>query len=288
MFNTLFTSLPVIFLGIFERDLQPATLLAVPELYTKGQRNGGFDLLLYLGWMFMSSSEAMLIFFCMFGLFGQSLFTQDNDLFAMGDMTFTACIMLINIKMQLIEMHSKSIVVPISLVLSIGGWWLWNIVLSAIYANNTIYHVKGAFFYLFGRNPAWWATLILIVIAAIIFELGVSSLRAAFRPTDVDIFQELEQDLQIRKRFEEAAASQLQQGWDRGTKRSSAEIERAAEERRREGEVQDLLNRPRVMEEGRAEGATKRNGVAGETDPRKSADIQEMLSRRFGNVRSEL
>ncbi|KAF2233405.1 phospholipid-translocating P-type ATPase [Viridothelium virens] len=291
MFNTLFTSLPVIFLGIFERDLQPATLLAVPELYSKGQRNGGFNLVLYLGWMFMSSSEAMLIFFCMFGLFGQVNFTQDNDLFAMGDLTFTACIMLINIKMQLIEMHSKSAVVPLSLVLSVGGWYLWNIVLSATYHNNVIYHVKGAFFTQFGRNPAWWATLVLVVMAAVVLELGVASLRAAFRPNDVDVFQELEQDLQIRKRFEEAAASELRQGWDRGTKRSSAEIEREEEEKRREGEVQDLLNRPRVMEEGRAEAAGRRvegRVVGEEMEPRKSAEIHEMLSRRFGSVRSEL
>ena len=36
MFNTLFTSLPVLVLGIFYKDLSAITLLAVPELYTKG------------------------------------------------------------------------------------------------------------------------------------------------------------------------------------------------------------------------------------------------------------
>ena len=33
LFNTLFTSLPVIFMGIFEQDLSASTLMAVPELY---------------------------------------------------------------------------------------------------------------------------------------------------------------------------------------------------------------------------------------------------------------
>lgn len=59
MFNTLFTSLPVIFMGVFEKDLSASTLLAVPELYTIGQRNGGFNFRVYLGWMFMASGEAM-------------------------------------------------------------------------------------------------------------------------------------------------------------------------------------------------------------------------------------
>lgn len=99
MFNTLFTSLPVIFTGIFEKDLLPATLLAVPELYTKGQKNGGFNIRIYLGWTFMAATEAMIIFFCMWSLFGEVAFTDDNSLFAMGDMTFTACVIFISVKM---------------------------------------------------------------------------------------------------------------------------------------------------------------------------------------------
>lgn len=73
MFNTLFTSLPVIFMGVFEKDLAASTLLAVPELYTKGQRNGGFNFRIYLGWMFVAASEAMIVFWCMWGLYGRAV-----------------------------------------------------------------------------------------------------------------------------------------------------------------------------------------------------------------------
>ncbi|KAF2726539.1 hypothetical protein EJ04DRAFT_453155, partial [Polyplosphaeria fusca] len=42
--NTSFTSLPVMFIGNFEKDLAASTLLAVSELCkTMGQKNGGFD-----------------------------------------------------------------------------------------------------------------------------------------------------------------------------------------------------------------------------------------------------
>lgn len=98
MFNTLFTSLPVIFIGIFEKDLLASTLLAVPELYTKGQRNGGFNWKVYLAWMFTAASEAMAVYFIMLHLYGYINFTTDNGLFAMGDMTFTACVILIGAK----------------------------------------------------------------------------------------------------------------------------------------------------------------------------------------------
>jgi phospholipid-translocating ATPase len=181
-------------------------------------------------------------------------------------------------------MHNKSIVVAIAFLCSVGGWFLWNIILAATYHNNKIYDVKDGFFVRFGRNALWWLTLILIVSSVIVFELGVGSLRAAWFPTDVDTFQELEQDLMIRKRFEEAASMELQQGWDRGEKRSSFELSREREERVREEQVQKLLaNRPEKLEEG----AAGRNSMAvndsaaerGEVPRHRKTDIPYMLSR---------
>lgn len=100
MFNTLFTSLPVIFMGVFEKDLSASTLLAVPELYTIGQRNGGFNFRVYLGWMFMASAEAMVVYYVMLGLYGDALWTEDNSIFALGSITYTASVWLIALKMQ--------------------------------------------------------------------------------------------------------------------------------------------------------------------------------------------
>lgn len=301
MFNTLFTSLPVIFMGVFEKDLLASTLLAVPELYTKGQRNGGFNFRIYLGWMFMAASEAMAVFFITLSLFGDVSFTNDNGLFAMGDLAFTACIILISTKMQyvsmspdsfnankyrLLEMHNKSVVVGISIFCSVGGWFLWNMILSRTYSNNKIYSVRDGFLYRFGRNPLWWLTLILILVACVVFELVVCSGRAGLFPTDVDVFQELEQDLEVRKRFEEAASMELQQGWDRGKKKSSFELVREEEEQlRREGLVQEMLdNRPGQDDYARP-GLERRETEEGVK--RRSTDIERMLRRGFGTVRRE-
>ncbi len=98
VFNTLFTSLPVIFIGIFEQDLAADTLLAVPELYVHGQRNGTFSIKIYLAWMFMATSESMIIYFCMFGLFGEAIFSRDDSVLGMGQLSFTTSIIIINTK----------------------------------------------------------------------------------------------------------------------------------------------------------------------------------------------
>ena len=123
LFNTLFTSLPVIFLGIFEQDLSASTLMAAPELYhSLGHCNGGFKIKIYLAWVAMAASQAVMVFFIMLGLFGQTKFTNDNGLYAMGALTFTACIFVIAMKMQYWELHNKTYTCAISIILSVGGW----------------------------------------------------------------------------------------------------------------------------------------------------------------------
>lgn len=99
VFNTLFTSLAVIFLGIFEQDLNASTLLAVPELYVQGQRNEAFNIKKYLAWMLIATIECMIMYFTMFGLFGETLFTKDNNILSMGQMVFTSAVVFINTKM---------------------------------------------------------------------------------------------------------------------------------------------------------------------------------------------
>ncbi|OJJ44086.1 hypothetical protein ASPZODRAFT_122340 [Penicilliopsis zonata CBS 506.65] len=298
MFNTLFTSLPVIFLGIFTKDLAASTLLAVPELYSRGQRHSGFNIQLWAGWALMATCEAMVIFFAMYGLYGNiSINATDNGVFALGLLTYTCCVVVINTKLQVLEVHNKTVLSAVVMFISIGGWFLWNIILSCTYKESSgkgIYEVPRNFLTETGRNLLFWAVALLTVVAVVLLELTVSTVRAQLFPTDVDIFQEYEQDLAIRKRFEEAAATELQQGWDRGTKRSSAELER-------ERQVQELLARPRVMKSPTAGGGGGGGGGAaaaadavevemeaygGEQPPaRRSVDIHEMFSKGFGSLK---
>lgn len=327
MFNTLFTSLAVIFLGAFSKDLAASTLLAVPELYTKGQRNGGFNIVLWLGWSFMATCEAAIIFFTMYSLFGMvQINLSDVDTFALGLLTFTTCVVVINTKLQFLEVHNKTLMNLIVFIISVGGWFLWNLILSERYQMSSgkgVYDVPGNFIHHVGHNLLFWAVLLVSSMAVIMFEMTTSTLRALFFPTDVDIFQEYEQDLDIRKRFEEAAASELQQGWDRGTKKSSFErVRETAEMDARERHVQELLSRPRVMTESKpaahefemegystasasvshsgshAQDPTRNGSIPQEQDlglgpaspaescaPRRSVEIHELFSKGFGAIR---
>ncbi|KAL8940183.1 MAG: hypothetical protein Q9211_002401 [Gyalolechia sp. 1 TL-2023] len=308
MFNTLFTSLPVIFMGIFEKDLSATTLLAAPELYSFGHRNGGFTIRIYAGWIFMASAEAVVIYFVMLGLYGRAVFTLDNGLYAMGVLTFTASVVMIAIKMQVLEVQNKSITCAIAVILSIGCWFLWNLVLSTMYSSNVIYNVRDGFIDRFGRNLLWWLTLILILVICCALEVGVKVLKVAFLPEDEDVFRELEQDDGAIKRLERAAAIGLkeQPEDERRPGEGATRIRTHEEEERREGEMQELLDRPRLMPEQSgvrrrqfstdvaqdievADGNTAAHMGYDEGKGKEiSSPIQELLRKGFGQVRRSL
>ena len=317
MFNSLFTSLPVIFMGIFEKDLAASTLLAVPELYNIGRRNRGFSFFIYLRWATLAACEAVLVYFFVYEIYPTSPFSRDQELYAFGDLVFSACVIIISMKMLCIELHNKCVPTAIAFFLSVGGWWLWNIILSVVYPFNPIYYVHHALLDRFGRSFLWWITLILVVTAACLVEVTIRTVKAALWPSDVDVFQALEQDPHIRRRFEDAAAGlllQQQHTRDRtGVKKSSQEIAREeADEADRVAQVEALLNKPRgnrnetrnvsgLNQDRRASASQRRSATQmdesshemkevsatpapGQQQQRRSIDIGELFSKGNGAV----
>jgi len=94
----------------------------------------------------MAEAESMIVYFCMLTLFANTEITKDNTLFSMGDLSFLAALIVINVKLQIIEMHNKSIVAGFSVFLSTGAILFWNILLAAVYPPTSTYKVRGGFF----------------------------------------------------------------------------------------------------------------------------------------------
>jgi phospholipid-translocating ATPase len=143
-------------------------------------------------------------------------------------------------------MHNKTRMSAVGWSVSIGGWFLWTLFLSAVYKpgkNYPLYPIKDGFIKFFGDDLLWWMVLALTLACLILFEIGVSSVRKTFWPTDTDVFQVLQKDKIIRQRFEETIRAEKEGGCE-----VEKGMEKASMEARREGEIQDLLDRPRVMD----------------------------------------
>lgn len=172
-------------------------------------------------------------------------------------------------------MHNKSLLILIAMLASIGGWFLWNILFAIIYSQNTIYKVKGALFHGFGKSILWWFTLIFIILAVLVLEIAVSAMRTALWPTDADVFQELERDLKVRKRFEEAAQVELRQGWE------AAAVAEAAKGRKAKGKkIPSLKPKISSFELRRGDRERKRQEVAEREQDRRERDVEEILRNR--------
>ncbi|CAL9730539.1 probable phospholipid-transporting ATPase Dnf3p [Monosporozyma unispora] len=212
MFNTLFTSLPVLCIGIFEKDLKPITLLTVPELYSFGRLGEGFSLWIFLEWMIEGACNSVIITLLNVVMWGETALS-DSTMYPLGVVNFTAIVVLINIKAQFLEMHNKSWVAFVSVILSAGGWLVWCCALPILNRTDGIYDVIYGFYYHFGKDITFWCTCLALTVLPITIDIVYQTLKTALWPTDADIFAELEKKSSIRKKLELGAYNEMKQGW---------------------------------------------------------------------------
>ncbi|KAK4508784.1 hypothetical protein PRZ48_002523 [Zasmidium cellare] len=220
--NTLFTSLCTIVPGIWEMDLQPETLLAVPELYTYGQRNQGLNLRMYILWMIHATACGIAVWFIIWASYGYFNVMGDNGLFALGDLAFSLGIIWTNWKIFMIETHYKTLIVGVSFFITVAGWFAWNGFMSAIYMNNlSPYDVKGGFSDTFGSDPAWWLTMLVAFVVLATAELVYLSVRRRLMREglwfgqgkgELEMWQEMERDPKVRERLGRIARGEEDDG----------------------------------------------------------------------------
>jgi phospholipid-translocating ATPase len=98
-FNILFTSLCVIVPAVWEQELSAETLLAVPELYVFGQREGGLNRGLYVRWMVAAAVEGVVVWFLCWAMYGGLNPVRDGGIFALGNLVFSVNVVWINMKL---------------------------------------------------------------------------------------------------------------------------------------------------------------------------------------------
>ncbi|WKT39161.1 P-type ATPase [Fusarium oxysporum f. sp. vasinfectum] len=228
VFNTLFTSLCVICMGIWEQDLSAETLLAVPELYVYGQRNQGLNIWKFGRWMLLGAIEGVV---CWYGVWaGYGWITpaaHDQGLYALGTLAFSVGVLWINWKLFIFETHYKSTIVMASFFITTVGWFAWLCFLDAAFAGRPSgpYAIRNSFTEAFGADAVWWATLFIVLGLLGLFEIvlkcvkrllliaglwdwppwGKSRRGENIEEWDVELWQELEQDPALRERLKRLA-----------------------------------------------------------------------------------
>lgn len=214
MFNTLFTSLPVLCIGMIDKDLNESTLIAIPELYQKGVKNETFNLPIFIQWVLLASLQSVTLSFLTFELFGFNALI-DNTTYPVGVVLFTTFIIVINTKLNIIEMHTINKISVISWVVSVFGWTVWCMLLVGLYKTkiNTIFYVQHGLFEHFGRDFQFWASILILSVLGIWIDFIFYFVTHLFYSTDTERFQVFEKDGKLKRKFELESYNELKQGW---------------------------------------------------------------------------
>lgn len=215
MFNTLFTSLPVLCIGIFEQDLRPATLIANPKLYLEGRNNANFNLFIFIYWMVIATGLSIMITMLSWTLWGYHSMI-DNTILPNGVMCYIVFVIIINVKCQMLEMRNRNIFAFLSVAIEVIGVFVWNLLICGLYKPNTskIYFVAVGFLEEFGKDYTWWAALFALLTIGLLVDIILKVLRNWWFPTATDYFQEFEKTYVLRKRFEEIAEPYMRHYWE--------------------------------------------------------------------------
>ncbi|OHW98489.1 phospholipid-translocating p-type ATPase [Colletotrichum incanum] len=160
------TGASMVIIGTWDKDLSASTLLAVPELYAYGQRGEAMSVKMFLGWM----GNAL-------GYVNTELI-RDNGLYPQGTLTFIICIIWINYKILILEMHHKTKVAIWAAIASVAGLLAYHLITAAATGLSlTLYSVKHGLTAVFGQDAVWWMTLLWVLGMLLLVESTLRSFK---------------------------------------------------------------------------------------------------------------
>ncbi|KAG0193037.1 hypothetical protein DFQ28_006778 [Apophysomyces sp. BC1034] len=193
LYNLVFTSLPIIFLGIWDQDLSAKISLCYPELYRMGLRNDKFKTWRFWLTIFDSIYQSTVCFFFPYMLLiGGTVDTHGfdaNGVYEIGTIVSGISVCVANFFIVFC-LYSYTWIQVCVISLSILLYYAFVAVYSQI--NTFIFagHVR-----LFGSG-SYWLTLILTVVACFIPRVAAKYYLHQYHPYDNDIIREIELVLQ--------------------------------------------------------------------------------------------
>ncbi|CAG8453338.1 21856_t:CDS:2 [Cetraspora pellucida] len=200
-YNTLFASLPVMVIGIFEKDLNYKTLLEVPELYTQGQYNAAFNIKVFFAWMSDAIVHALVIVMVPF-IMHETLCKYElrnfgsPQLYELGLVVYTCVVFVVTFKIAYLECHNWTVITHVTSFLTLFGWFLYQTIYSFVYPVDTksaTYDVRGVFQH-DATKSEFWVTVILTTSLAIIPNILKKIGTNVFHFNDVDEYQAIEKE----------------------------------------------------------------------------------------------
>lgn len=189
LYNLVFTSLPIIFLGIWDQDLNAKISLRYPQLYRMGLRNDKFKTWRFWLTIFDSIFQSTVCFFFPYMLLiGGAVDPHGfdgNGLYEIGTIVSSIAVCVANF-FVVFSLYSYTWIQALIIFLSIFVYYAFVAVYSQF--NTFIFagHLR-----LFG-NGSYWLVLILTCVACFIPRIAAKHYLHQYHPYDNDIIREIE------------------------------------------------------------------------------------------------
>ncbi|RPB27513.1 phospholipid-translocating P-type ATPase [Terfezia boudieri ATCC MYA-4762] len=190
LYNLLFTSVPIILMGILDQDVSDKVSLAVPQLYRRGILRQEWTQTKFWVYMIDGIYQSVMCFFLTYFLFADAdAVTRDGlDLAGreqMGVYVASSAIVVVNLYI-LMNTYRWDWLFGLIVAISILCIWIWTFIFSSFKSTNAFHttsiHVYGAL--------SFWAVVFLTITICLLPRLAAKTIQKLFFPLDVDIIRE--------------------------------------------------------------------------------------------------
>ncbi|KAH6801981.1 aminophospholipid ATPase 3 [Perilla frutescens var. frutescens] len=192
LYNVIFTALPVIIIGLFDKDVSAVLSKKYPELYKEGIRNAFFKWRVVATWAFFAIYQSLILYYFVVASSSRAI-NSSGKMFGLWDvstMAFTCVVVTVNLRL-LMMCNTVTRWHHISVGGSILGWFVFVFIYSGIVLPNkeqeNIYFV----IYVLMSTFYFYLTLILVPVAALFCDFVYMGAQRWFFPYDYQIVQEI-------------------------------------------------------------------------------------------------
>ncbi|XP_030449273.1 phospholipid-transporting ATPase 3 [Syzygium oleosum] len=186
LYNVMFTSLPVIIFGLFEKDVSASLSKKYPQLYKEGIRNSYFKWRVVAIWAFSAFYQS-LVFYHFVTASSSTGLNSSGKMFGLWDvstMAFTCVVVTVNLRL-LLMCNSITRWHHIAIGGSILAWFVFVFIYSLI-RENLSYVI-----YVIMSTVYFYLTFLLVPIVALLGDFLWQGIQRWFFPYDYQIVQEI-------------------------------------------------------------------------------------------------
>ncbi|KAF7827882.1 putative phospholipid-transporting ATPase 9 [Senna tora] len=190
LYNVLFSSLPVIALGVFDQDVSARYCLKFPMLYQEGVQNVLFSWRRILSWMLNGFISAIIIFFfCTKAMelqaFDKEGRTAGRDI--LGATMYTCIVWVVNLQMAL-GIRYFTLIQHIFIWGTIAFWYIFLMIYGAI-PSRLSQNAYKVFIETLAPSPMYWFVTFFVVISTLIPYFSYSAIQMRFFPMYHEMIQ---------------------------------------------------------------------------------------------------